>query len=220
MEVLTLPNGDNKFVLYSQSPALFFAWLIWCLLHSLLASRRVKKRLTGGVELRQRLYRVFYVIFSAVTLGALLVWQFSVLDIPTPAGRLWQACRLALAAYGFYMLVAGGRAYDLREFLGVDTFTGERRETATHFRRDGILGRLRHPWYSGGIALVIALGQTPLDRWDWRLLLIAYLVVGALIEERRLVAELGEVYRQYQRQVPMLIPGIKPGKERNGEAVR
>jgi len=30
--------------------------------------------------------------------------------------------------------------------------------------------------------------------------------VGAVLEERDLVAEFGDVYRAYQRQVPMLVP--------------
>jgi len=198
--------------MYTQAPALFLAWGVWCFLHSLLASRRVKKGLTGVTGLRLGYYRIFYVIFSTLTLGVLLIWQFSVIDIPAPAGYPWQVCRLFLAAYGVYMLAAGSGVYDMKEFLGIAAITGKRRSTATHFRRDGILGRLRHPWYSGGIALMVAIGNTPLDRWDWRLLLIVYLAVGALIEEKRLVAGLGEVYQRYQREVPMLIPRIKRGE--------
>jgi len=56
-----------------------------------------------------------------------------------------------------------------------------------------------------------------LARWDWRLLLIFYLLVGCLIEERRLVSGLGEVYRQYRREVPMLIPRIAPGEKKRTE---
>jgi protein-S-isoprenylcysteine O-methyltransferase Ste14 len=34
----------------------------------------------------------------------------------------------------------------------------------------------------------------------------AYVVVGTLLEEKKLVAEFGEEYRSYQRRVSMLVP--------------
>ncbi len=36
--------------------------------------------------------------------------------------------------------------------------------------------------------------------------LTAYLVIGTFLEERKLVVEFGDQYRQYQREVPMLFP--------------
>ena len=36
--------------------------------------------------------------------------------------------------------------------------------------------------------------------------LTAYIYIGSLFEERRLVAEFGEPYTAYQRRVPRLIP--------------
>ena len=204
-------------MLLTQSPALFLAWLAWCLLHSLLASRRVKGRLELRLHLTRRHYRLAYVIFSTLSVTALFFWQLAVLPPPPPAGWPWQAVRFLLGGYGLLMLWAGGRAYDLREFLGLKVFTTSS-AGHPHMQKGGILAWVRHPWYSGGIALVAAVGETPLDRWDWRLLLIAYLVIGCLVEERRLTDELGEVYRQYQREVPMLLPRIIPGTARNGEA--
>jgi protein-S-isoprenylcysteine O-methyltransferase Ste14 len=37
-------------------------------------------------------------------------------------------------------------------------------------------------------------------------ILSLYLVVGTILEERKLVAEFGESYRAYQREVSMLVP--------------
>jgi protein-S-isoprenylcysteine O-methyltransferase Ste14 len=37
-------------------------------------------------------------------------------------------------------------------------------------------------------------------------ILSAYLLIGTLLEERKLVLEFGEKYKAYQRQVSMLIP--------------
>jgi len=202
---------SSQTALYAQAPALLFAWASWCFLHSLLAGRRIRNRLISRLHLSPQHYRLGYVLFSTLTVAALFYWQLLRVSPPAPAGVMWQMVRLLFGIYGFYMLAAGGRAYDLREFLGLVPLSEDLKPI--HFTREGILGKVRHPWYSGGIALVIAIGNTPLDRWDWRLLLIVYLVVGCLIEERRLVNELGRVYRRYRKEVPMLIPRIKPKKK-------
>ena len=38
-----------------------------------------------------------------------------------------------------------------------------------------------------------------------------YLILGSRLEEEKLVAQFGEAYRKYQREVPMLVP-LKWGK--------
>jgi protein-S-isoprenylcysteine O-methyltransferase Ste14 len=40
--------------------------------------------------------------------------------------------------------------------------------------------------------------------------LTLYIYIGSIFEERRLIAEFGEAYREYQRSVPRLIP--RPGR--------
>lgn len=196
-------------LLLSHAPALFATWVAWCLVHSLLASRRVKKWLYARLGLSPRRYRLYYVLFSTCTLAALVVWQLRVVPLPVPAPLPWQVVRLLLCASGAYLLYAGGQAYPMGEFLGLTAPAGGEDPNPIPFRREGILARVRHPWYAGGLALLVGIGATPGDRLDWRLLLMVYLVCGCLIEERRLVAELGEVYRQYQREVPMLLPRLR-----------
>ena len=203
-------------MLCHQSPALFLAWIAWCALHSLLASRRVRGILARAAGLGPTGYRFGYVLFSSATLIPLIYWQLTTVTLPARAGLAWQLPRLLLILYGAYMFRAGARAYDLGIFLGLT----DRKDSAPVLIRSGILEIVRHPWYSGGIALVAALGESPLDRWDWRLLLVAYLVLGCLIEERRLVAELGEDYRKYRRNVPMLLPIGRLGRKKKTGASR
>jgi len=191
-------------LLINQSPALLSAWMAWCLGHSLTATVPVKKSLSEAFNLSPQHYRLGYVLFSTLTLVPLLLWQHHFIGPPTPATWPWQMVRIILFAYGIVMFSAGGQSYNLREFLGLTAVAG-----SNTFRRNGVLERVRHPWYSGGIALLIAAGETPGDRLDWRLLLVAYLIFGCLNEERRLVAELHEVYRKYQREVPMLFPRLR-----------
>ncbi|MFO7695189.1 MAG: hypothetical protein R6V57_19050 [Vicinamibacterales bacterium] len=48
------------------------------------------------------------------------------------------------------------------------------------------------------------------------LLWSAWIVAGTLLEERDLVADFGDVYRRYQRQVPMLFPWRGPVRRQSG----
>jgi protein-S-isoprenylcysteine O-methyltransferase Ste14 len=44
------------------------------------------------------------------------------------------------------------------------------------------------------------------------IILTIYVIVGTRLEENKLRIEFGEVYAQYQKEVPMLIPFTKPSK--------
>jgi protein-S-isoprenylcysteine O-methyltransferase Ste14 len=65
---------------------------------------------------------------------------------------------------------------------------------------------VRHPWYSGGIALLWALPGLTDVTLVVRTLLSAYLILGAVLEERKLREILGEPYNSYCRETPMLVP--------------
>ncbi len=184
--------------LWSQAPEIFAAWLAWFAAHSLFAADRTKKALAPLV--RGRRYRLLYVMVSCVSLAGLLAWETAALPLSEARYPVWQVFRAACLAYAVFMFAAASRAYDNRVFLGL----AEEREG--ELQTGGILGRVRHPWYSGGLAVAAGLGQTPLDRWDFRLLLAAYLVAGCLIEDRRLARRFGKGFTEYRRRVPMLVP--------------
>ncbi len=65
---------------------------------------------------------------------------------------------------------------------------------------------VRHPLYSFMILIIWSSPDVTADRLLFNLLWTAWIVAGAFLEERDLVDEFGDVYRQYQRQVPMLVP--------------
>jgi protein-S-isoprenylcysteine O-methyltransferase Ste14 len=68
----------------------------------------------------------------------------------------------------------------------------------------------RHPLYACILALFWIRPEVMADGLLLSILWSAWLVAGTLLEERDLVAELGDGYRRYQRQVPMLIPWRGP----------
>lgn len=81
---------------------------------------------------------------------------------------------------------------------------------------EGVYSRVRHPQYTGLFLIVFGEGivhwPTIFSVVAFPVIVVAYTIL-ARKEERRMVAELGDEYRQYQRRVPMFIP-----RRRNGDA--
>jgi protein-S-isoprenylcysteine O-methyltransferase Ste14 len=188
-------------------------WIAWCSLHSLLISRQAHHFFDRLAGRKSGIYRIAYVVFSVASLVPVLWYQFSLpqtVILPgNPAILFVQVILLLYAAVMFYL---GGRMYDMHYFLGITQWLNAQKnkpETVLPFRSDGVLGHVRHPWYSGGIALLWGLGAITDVYLLTRVLLTSYFVIGTLLEEKRLKAELGEEYAAYCRKVPMLIPWKK-----------
>ena len=69
----------------------------------------------------------------------------------------------------------------------------------------GILGLMRHPWYVAVFFLLWASDLTAATI-TINLVLSGYLVVGTLLEERKLMIEFGAEYSRYQERVSMFVP--------------
>ena len=65
---------------------------------------------------------------------------------------------------------------------------------------------VRHPFYFLGIVALWASPTLSLDRLLLNVLFTAWIVFGATLEERDLLAQFGEDYKLYQRAVPMFVP--------------
>jgi methanethiol S-methyltransferase len=185
---------------------LFFLWVLYCVLHSVLASTGVKKWVQKNSGKAHRYYRLFYTIFAAVGLVALICFQLS---LPSP--NLYEPGLPVLIA-GAFLLSAGLLIMVVcihKYFLSLSGLKSLFRETPAHrLMVTGIHRYVRHPLYSG----------TFLTIWGFWLLFPSWglLIAGVVItlytllaiawEEEKLVAEFGEPYRQYQRTVPKLIP--------------
>lgn len=185
-------------------------WILWCALHSGLISTTVSRFLQTRFGSAYRYYRLFYNLFSAATLFPLL------LHSQQHRGEVvlhWQGwlgvVQVLLYAGAALLFLSGARQYDLPTFLGVRLratgTSGSGLTVAGGFRATGVLALVRHPWYSGGLLLIWSRTQT-LTETLINSILSGYIVIGALLEERKLVAEFGADYRTYQRQVSMLFP--------------
>ena len=185
-------------------------WLLWCFLHSWLISAKVRAWFAAHGGWRQGFYRLGYVLFSALTLLPPLWVTNNLPQQPlTPLPAWMQFGQIVLLVYAAIMFWGGWRVYDLRLFLGLQQwqdYLAARQSAEPEFKQSGILTYVRHPWYSGGIALIWAMPGLTDVTLAVRLLLTAYLITGTVLEERKLVALLGEEYRIYQQEVSMLLP--------------
>jgi protein-S-isoprenylcysteine O-methyltransferase Ste14 len=157
-------------------------------------------------------------VFATVAVLAVLMWAWA----PIP-GALWHveasAPRVALwvlQGAGWLTLVASTFLMDHWGLFGVRQVLAHHRGVPLpekEFRTPLLYRFVRHPMMVG---LLVAFWATPdmtASRLVFAALFSAYVWVGIRIEERDLVATLGDDYRRYQQRVPRLLPGV-PGLRR------
>jgi protein-S-isoprenylcysteine O-methyltransferase Ste14 len=191
---------------------LIVLWCLWCILHSGMISQWMTDYLKARLGNRYRYYRLVFNGVSILTLAPLLIYGRRI-DAPVlyewHGPLLWLRFVLLAAAIGLFVM--GAQKYDMLSFAGIRQLrSGHRHAVMSEsgaIDTSGILGLIRHPWYLGALFFIWSDDATiTVTSLIVDLLLTIYVVCGTLLEERKLVVELGDAYRQYQKQVPMLFP--------------
>lgn len=189
--------------------------------HSVMARPGFKARWTRVVP--KVVERSTYVLISSALL-ALLFWQWRTIEgtvwhVGPPAARavIW-----TVAAAGWVMVVAATFMLSHFELFGLrQVFDAWRNRTpaGAQFRTPLLYRLVRHPLMLG---FLIAFWAAPTMSRGHLLFAAAttgYILVALHFEERDLVAALGDPYRDYRSEVPMLLPGTSH-RTRRGQAVR
>ncbi|MEK7321833.1 MAG: DUF1295 domain-containing protein [Pseudomonadota bacterium] len=180
------------------------AWLAYFIVHSVLASLMLKRRISERWPGFVPYYRLTYNVLAVILLLPVIALMRHAVGSPlwTWRGVGWwlttAAALLAVAGFAWSL-----RYYDMGEFLGMNI----RRQSAEagHFRISPFHRYVRHPWYF--FALIIIWTRAMEPAWLISSVLISlYLVVGSRLEENKLVAVIGEPYRIYRQRVPALFP--------------
>jgi protein-S-isoprenylcysteine O-methyltransferase Ste14 len=121
---------------------------------------------------------------------------------------LWLVPKYLLQACGILLFVAGGRHYSLGQCFGISQLRGASSgglAPGGEIDSRGVLGLVRHPWYTAVVLLLWA-GDLDMAALVGNGVLTLYIVVGTLLEERKLLHEYGDAYRDYQARVSMFLP--------------
>jgi len=191
---------------------------LWCALHSLLIAPGIEAPLRRRLGPLAPWSRLAYNLLAAVTLLAVL--SFFHRAPADPLWRwhgLWQLLRAALLAAAAWLAWQGARAHDNAEFLGLrrlrDARTGNAPEPPLQLSTGGVLGLVRHPWYTAGILLLVAMRDFTTTNVVWRAVFVLYLLVGAWLEDRKLARNFGDAFAVYRREVPAFLP--RPRRHRS-----
>ncbi len=186
-------------------------WMAYCLLHSILASGKLKLFLEKKFNNFFRYYRLSYSIFATVTLSLLLYFQFSfksILIINSPSIRyaafvlfiLPGLLIMLMAIYKYFRLLSGVRSLYHKNNFSI-------------LRIDGIHRYMRHPLYTG--TLLFTWGLFFIFPFVSNLIAVCsisgYVLIGIKFEEKKLVKEFGDSYTAYKAKVPKLIPNLREG---------
>jgi protein-S-isoprenylcysteine O-methyltransferase Ste14 len=158
-------------------------------------------------------YRFFYVVISIVLLFPVFYYtgqlQSEVIVTYHPP---WSIVRYALIICSMLIFFkAFIFDYDALSFLGIRQLLNFRKNHVNHeggIKKKGLLGIMRHPMYF--TVMIFLWCQTyRLSDIVVNSVLTLYVIIGTMLEERKLVLEFGDAYIQYQKEVPMLIPFTK-----------
>lgn len=173
--------------------------------HSGMARRRFKqlwiRMIPAPVE------RSTYVLASSVALVVLCaLWQ----PIPCVIWAAGPAVALTLGLIGgagLALAIVSSFAIDHFALLGLRQSGAWREAAVEGFTTPWPYRLVRHPIYLGTLMALWAVPRMTVGHLIFSATLSLYTVLGALLEERDLVARFGDTYRSYRARVPMLLPG-------------
>lgn len=198
-----------------------FWWILLSLvlyggLHSLLASRRFKAALLrrlGPAALRW--HRFLFSLMGGLTILPVLALTVLLPDreiysVPMPYSFLMNLVQLA----GLIGLVYGVLQTGFMNFVGLDrVLDPTAAEHPPRFVTDGLYGWVRHPLYTCAMLLMWAAPNLSWNTLAFNLGVSAYLVIGSIYEEQKLLDEFGSAYQAYRRRTPGFLPGLRRVRE-------
>lgn len=181
-------------------------WLLFGVLHSALAANWWKRFMQGWLGVRFKYYHFAYAVFAALTLIGILAFQYSMHSRLLYVAPLWVKlllCLPALAGLSIMLVVIKKYFFSLS---GISVFY--KHQPPVVLEQGGLHRYVRHPLYFGTLLFIWALFFVfpYLSNLLACMVITLYTIVGAMFEEKKLVAQFGEQYILYKRQVPMLIP--------------
>lgn len=150
----------------------------------------------------------FYSIASGISLFlVVLFWQgTSSLFEAEGIIRIFMRIFFILPVAGFVWGVNALGFFDPFGIRGVWTYPSGRKSRPVAFTAKGPYQWVRHPLYLFMLMMIWSCPNLTKDRLLFNILWSGWIFVGTILEERDLVKQFGDGYREYQQKVSMLFP--------------
>lgn len=194
-----------------------FHWVLYCVIHSVLANNYVKKQSQHYLKMGSNAYRVFYNVFAFVYL-LLLAWLHLRLNShPIFYSTVISdgiAILLVLAGLGIMFHCV---AKYFRQLSGLSTLPAK-----AELYTGGLHRYVRHPLYLGTFIFLagMCLYWPFLKNLLATIVIIIYTLAGILLEEKKLIRLFGSAYLDYQNKVPMIIPWFRTRGRKTNSGTR
>ena len=180
--------------------------------HSLMARKSFKQWWTRFIP--PAIERSTYML-QAGLLAGVLIWQWQALPItiwdvqaPVLRGAIWALFFLGwIIAFIATCLI---NHFELTGLQQVFAYLRGREATPPHYRTPFLYKIVRHPMQLGVLLAFWATPHMTVGRLVFAIGMTSYILIGIHFEERDLVRRFGDVYREYQRTTPKLIPTFLP----------
>lgn len=191
-----------------------FAWFLFGLVHSLLASRKLKKTFAEKYGDYIAFYRMLYNVVSFFSF--LLLLEF----VPKPDRIIYDLNApfdiiiFVLQIISLICLIWSFTNFDLLEFLGIKqilrwyngVYSVEDLDEKGTLVTSGLYKISRHPVYLFTILFLGLRPQMDLFYLVSFVCISAYFYVGSVYEERKLLERFGSEYAGYKKRVSRIIP--------------
>jgi len=184
--------------------------------HSVMARQGFKRTWTQVVP--RHLERSTYVLAASLVL-MLLLWQWR--PIPQTVWEVHGAAATLLSVtfwLGWVILLTSTFLINHFELFGLKqvwTYLRRTEHTEAKFRTPSLYKVVRHPLYLGFVIAFWSAPRMSLGHLIFAIATTGYILLGIYFEERDLVKAHGQTYRNYRERVPMLVPFLKPSKDKS-----
>jgi protein-S-isoprenylcysteine O-methyltransferase Ste14 len=184
---------------------------LFAIQHSVMARQGFKKWWTRIVP--EPVERSTYVLFASLLMYLLFhQWQpisGVVWNIENPVGS---SILLGLFWFGYLIAFLSTflvNHFDLFGLRQVYLYLRGREYSPLEFNTPILYRFVRHPLYLGFIIAFWATPYMTIGHLVFAIATTGYILVGILLEEKDMMNQFGEVYKEYKTKVPMLIPGLR-----------
>jgi methanethiol S-methyltransferase len=185
-----------------------FLSVIFFIQHSLMVRDSIRSKITKLIPSES--FYAFHSIISGTTLfSVIILWQESPIIITSISSPYVFILRFLqfISILGLIWGVKSLRDFDPFGRKQISKFIKNQKEEQAHqFVYSGPYNFIRHPFYFFILIMIWAYPIISADRLLFICLWTIWILIGTIFEEKDLVNEIGNEYREYKKKVPMLIP--------------